>query len=419
MNAGERIAIAARYTFVGGGARLSGFLSSLSILGLILAIALLITVLSVMNGFDREMRQRILSLVPHVTLHAYDGADPDSPIAASILEHPEVSALQSFTAFDALFMRGAVIETARGIGLGDYQASGATASDSPILATLPAETRRRFSDDPRGLILGSGIAERLQAVPGDKLTLVVPELGGSASPRRSKFETVTLHGLLNTQTELDQVTAIVPLAMASQLAGLGDSVSGFQLATTDLFEASRVGWELTAALPPQYYATNWTMTHGNLYAAVQLSRDLVTILLLSVIAVAAFNVVSSLVLVVFDKRGDIAILRTLGAKPTDVAKIFLWQGAMIGIVGVILGALSGVLLSLAVPSLVDMLETVLGIQFLSTDVYPVSFIPVEILPSDVILVAVVSFVLCLLSALYPARRAARLAPATVLHERST
>ena len=158
------------------------------------------------------------------------------------------------------------------------------------------------------------------------------------------------------------------------------------------------------------------MTHGNLYAAIQLSRDLIGILLFSIIAVAAFNVVSSLVLVVFDKRGDIAILRTLGASPTNIATIFVLQGTMIGAVGVGLGSVLGVAASLAVPGAVAGLESLLGIQFLNTDVYPVSFLPVDILVEDVLKVGSVALVMCVLASIYPALRASRLAPASVLHE---
>jgi lipoprotein-releasing system permease protein len=158
------------------------------------------------------------------------------------------------------------------------------------------------------------------------------------------------------------------------------------------------------------------MTHGNLYAAIQLSRDMISILLFSIIAVAAFNVVSSLVLVVFDKRGNIAILRTLGASPRDIAWIFILQGGMIGMVGVFLGCILGILGSLAVPSLVSGLESLVGMRFLNTDVYPVSFLPVDLLVSDIVLVAAIAFGMCLVAAVYPARRAAALAPAQVLNQ---
>nr|MBP6725098.1 FtsX-like permease family protein [Halioglobus sp.] len=165
-----------------------------------------------------------------------------------------------------------------------------------------------------------------------------------------------------------------------------------------------------------YYATNWMMTHGNLYSAIQLSRDLVSILLFSIIAVAAFNVVSSLVLVVFDKQGNIAILRTLGASPRDVAIVFVLQGAMIGLVGATLGAALGVAGSLAVPGLVSALERLLDMNFLNTDVYPVSFLPVDLLWRDILVVGGVALAMCVVAAIYPAMRAARLAPALILNQ---
>ena len=225
-----------------------------------------------------------------------------------------------------------------------------------------------------------------------------------------------LSALLDTGTELDQGAALVHLAMASRLAGLNGAVSGLRIATGDLFDVSRIGWELVNNLPPGFYATNWMMTHGNLYAAIQLSRDLVSILLFSIIGVAAFNVVSSLVLVVFDKQGNIAILRTLGASPADIAWIFVLQGAMIGLVGVFIGSALGALGSQLVPSLVGWMEGLLGMRFLNTDVYPVSFLPVDLLARDVIAVGVVAFLMCVLAAIYPARRAAAMAPALILNQ---
>ena len=252
--------------------------------------------------------------------------------------------------------------------------------------------------------------------PGDSLTLLVPGTGEAEFARGAQYETVTLRAILNTGTELDQNAALVHLALASRVAGLGDAVSGLRVATSNIFEVSRIGWELVNNLPRGFYVTNWMMTHGNLYSAIQLSRDLVSILLFSIITVAAFNVVSSLVLVVFDKRRDIAILRTLGTSPRQVAGIFVLQGAMIGGVGAVFGSLLGVLGSLLVSDLVAVLERLLDIHFLNTDVYPVSFLPVEILPGDIVFVAGTAFLMCIVAALYPALRASRLAPATVLHQ---
>ncbi len=407
MNRLELLRIAVRYSFAFGRGYLSTFLSSLSTLGLVLAIGLLIAVLSVMNGFDKEMRERILALVPHITVYGQQPLRDWQPLAAELQRNPQIRSALPFVQFDALFLRGSSIETAVGVGLEPDGKHG-------LLAALPGPVRAQFAAAEDGLLLGSGLAGRLGAQVGDTLTLIVPTAGGRDASTR--FASVTVTGVLVTGTELDESAAVVHLGQASELAGLDGGVSGLQLQSRDLFDVSRLGWELLGTLPAGYYTTNWMMTHGNLYAAIQLSRDLVSILLFSIIAVAAFNVVSSLVLVVFDKQGDIAILRTLGASGGDITWIFLLQGAMIGVVGSVLGALCGVLLSLGIPPLVVVLEQLLGLHFLSTDVYPVSFLPVDILLADIALVSAVAFIMCVLAALYPARRASRLAPALILHQ---
>jgi lipoprotein-releasing system permease protein len=408
----EILQLARRYTFAFGRGYLSTFLSSLSMLGLVLAITLLITVMSVMNGFDKEMRERILALVPHITVYSHLPVEDWRAAAAAISVHPEVAAVAPFAQFDALFMRGSAIETTRGIGLD----VALEQTNGHIFSALGAPEIERFRTEPDGLILGSGIAAKLGARPGDRITLIVPAPGKDTVESSPRFDSVILSAVLETGTELDQSAALVHLALASQLAGLDGAVTGLRVATRDIFQVSRIGWELMNALPSGYFVTNWMMTHGNLYSAIQLSRDLIAILLFSIIAVAAFNVVSSLVLVVFDKRGDIAILRTLGASPANIAWIFVFQGAMIGLVGVSLGLSFGALSSLLVPDLVAWLEHLLGIRFLNTDVYPVSFLPVDVQASDLLLVGGVAFAMCVLAAVYPAFRAARLAPAAILQQ---
>ncbi|MEM1111079.1 MAG: FtsX-like permease family protein [Pseudomonadota bacterium] len=419
MNLATLLRIALRNTFAWGKGYLSSFLSSLSMAGLVLAISLLITVLSVMNGFDKEMRERILGLVPHITIYSHLPMRDWRDVMAQLASDEQVESVAPFVEFDSLFMRGSTIETARAIGLALVDEEGGELRQARLLQLLPEDELRAFIADPRGLALGQGLAGRLGVVPGDTVTLIAPAEGNALSARAARFETLTLRAVLRTDTELDQSAAFLALPAAAELAAMGDAVSGLRVTTRDLFAVSDTAWHLLNSLPPGYYSTTWMMTHGNLYAAIQLSRDLVTILLLSIIAVAAFNVVSSLVLVVFDKRGGIAILRTLGAAPRHIALVFLLQGGLIGLVGVVLGTLFGVGLSLSVPQAVAYLEEWLGFRFLNTDVYPVSFLPVDILPRDIAVVAGAAFIMCLLAAIYPAVRAARLAPAAVLQsERS-
>ena len=412
MTGTERLRIAVRYTFAFGQGHLSAFLSSLSILGLVLAISLLIIVLSVMNGFDKEMRERILSLVPHITIYS------DMPIVdwhknAELLKaHPEVEEVTPFAQFDALIMRGMDIETVRGIGL-DPSQNGAFA---PLVPYLEAQQATQFQQQEDGLILGAGVAEHLGVKVGERVNLIVPGAGRTGELGPTRFKTVQLSAILSTGTELDQSVALVHLALASDLAGLHGEVSGFRITTRELFNVQTIAWDLQRTLPPGFYSTNWMMTHGNLYSAIQLSRDLISILLFSIIAVAAFNVVSSLVLVVMDKQGNIAILRTLGATGADIAWVFVLQGAMIGLVGVVLGSVAGALGSQAVPSLVSWLEQLLGMRFLNTDVYPVSFLPIDLLLRDVMTVGGVALAMCVIAAIYPARRAAKMSPALILSQ---
>lgn len=405
----ERLRVAVRYTFAFGQGHLSAFLSSLSMLGLVLAISLLIIVLSVMNGFDKEMRETILSLVPHITVY------PDAPVAdgqavvATLRSHPSVLSVAPFAQFDALVMHGTTIETVRGVGL---DPSGSD-DFSSLVALLDADEFSQFQEQPDALILGAGVAKNLGVEAGERLNLIVP---GADHTQAARFQAVKLVAILTTRTELDQTIALVPLPLASDLAGLHGKVTGFRVTTRELFDVQRTSLELQQLLPVGYYAIDWMMTHGNLYSAIQLSRDLVTILLFSIIAVAAFNVVSSLVLVVLDKQGNIAILRTLGATGGDIASIFVMQGAMIGVVGVVLGSVVGMLGSFAVPYLVRYLEQLLGMQFLNTDVYPVSFLPVDLLARDILTVSAIALGMCVTAAIYPARRAAALAPALILNQ---
>lgn len=411
MRVREQLRLATRYSFAFGRGYLSTFLSSLSTLGLVLAVALLVAVLSVMNGFDREMRERILSLVPHVTVQAVDGMPDWQALQKTLSQHPDVLSASPFIAFDALFLRGSSVQTAAGLGL--------AANDSALLAALPASVRQAVEGRDDALVLGAALAARLQASVGDSLTLLVPRTTAGQSLTAGSAAVMgrfTLVAVAETGTELDESLALVPLQRAAELAGLEGQVSGLHLRSRNLFQVSRLAWELVEELPPGYYATHWMMTHGNLYSAIQLSRDLVSILLYSIIGVAAFNLVSSLVLVVFDKQGDIAILRTLGASGMAIAGVFLIQGGLIGAVGVGLGLLLGVGLSLSLPGLVSALEGLLDYRFLDTDVYPVSFLPVDVLVSDLLGIGSVALLMCLLAGLYPAIRAAHLAPARVLHE---
>ena len=402
MSLAELLRIASRYTLAFGRGHLSVFMAGVSISGLILATALLLTVLSVMNGFEREMRDRILALVPHISVHTPgDGEFYDLGDRLDALEG--VHSASRYVSFDAIAVRGAAVTALRGLGLERVE------RDIPGLQALPA------LDTLGGVVLGDALARRLGAQAGDALQVVVSPPGAYRQGAIASHR-VAVAAVVDTGTEIDEALALMPLPLASRLAGLKGGISGWHLRIEQPFREDRVLSALRRVLPPGTYATSWRSTHGNLYAAIQLSRDLVVLLLASVIGVAAFNVVSALVLIVIDQRAAIAILRTLGATPGAMAVLFLFQGLLIGLIGSVLGCALGTLLSRGLPALVARLEAALGRPFLNTDVYPISFIPVDLRAADALLIGAVAVGMCLLAALYPALRAARVQPARVLHQ---
>jgi len=411
VKARQLFSVASRYTFAWRKGYLSSFLSLLSVLGMVLAIALLILVLSVMNGFDREMRDHILALVPQLTVKSWIPVEDWTDHRAVMHSHPQVEAAAPFVQLQGMLVRDDKIDTTllHGIDLAEEEKLAG------LPRVLSPADRERFAAQGRGLLLGKALARRLGAEVGDRITLIIPAAAGADN--RTRFEHLQLSGLLDTGTELDESAAFLHLAEAARLAGTPGLVHGYRLQLRDLFQAPRIGWELVSNLPQGFYANDWTQTHGNLYAAIQMSRDMVGILLLSIIAIAAFNVVSSLVLVVIDKRADIAILRALGASPSDINGIFLQQGLLIALLGTLVGSVLGILASFWVTDIVAWLEQLLGISFLNTDVYPIAYLPSDLRVEDVVVINAVAVLLCFLASVYPARRAAQLPPAEALrHE---
>ncbi len=389
---------------------LSGFLSRLSIAGLVLAVALLLTVLSVMNGFERELEQRILGLVPHLTIRG-NGSDEEWQVLKADLEDVlPVTEIALFLERDVLMVRGNRV--APGILLG--RPEDALARWSGMVA------ERLSAEDAKGLWLGEALAQRLAVNVGDKLRLIIPDTqdilpAGNLSQSPSvKQLASSVSAIVATGTELDEGLILTQFDTVAQLGDSSGSATGLAMQVSDLYAAPRLRWQLMQSLDRQFYVTDWTSMHGNLHTAIQLSRDLVTLLLLSIIAVAAFNIVSSLILVVRDRKATIAMLRAMGASHSDVSQIYLLQGGIIGVVGASAGILLGVLLAYLVPQIAALIEQLLSIRLLSTDVYPLAFVPVDIRLVDAALLWGVSVVLCLLAAVIPARRAARTPVAHIL-----
>ena len=411
MGAAWRLALRICLRYAGSSHRgaLVAFISRVSTTGLVLGVALLIVVLSVMNGFDRELRERILSLVPHVSLQPLTPLTDWQGLAAAVEAHPDVVAAAPYVDLQALLMyRGRVMPV-----LLHGADPGAEARISTIGSYLQSGSLQALDGSTDRVIVSESQAQRLGIAVGDSLLLLVPDTNaqGQVVPRTSR---VLLAGIYRTGTEVDNLLALTGLHTAMRLRGTPETVQGIRFQVRDLFAAPRVQHEVVQGLGIEVYALDWTRTHGNLYEAIRLSRNMVGILLFLIIAVAVFNVVSTLFLIVKDKEGDIAILRTLGASPAAIMGVFVVQGTLIGLTGAVIGGFAGVLLSLGVTDAVALLERVLGVQFLKAEVYPVSYLPSALAWRDVAQVCGVALAMSFVATLYPSWRAARMQPADVL-----
>ncbi len=402
--------IGARYTAAKRKNHFISFISLSSMIGLMLGVAVLITVLSVMNGFDRELRQRILGMVSHATIQGYGGISNWERVAQHAMEFPEVVAAAPFIhAQGMVTSRGNV----QGIMLNGIQPE-AEAEVSIVDEHMVRGTLGDLKAGEFGIVIGEMLANYLQVDIGGKVTVILPEASitpAGVIPRLKRF---TVVGVFRVGAELDANLTYIHLEDAAKLARLGDQVEGVRLKLADLFQAQQVAWQIAGSLGSNYYATDWTRTHGNLFSAIRMEKTMIGLLLTMIVAVAAFNIISTLVMVVTDKKADIAILRTMGMTPRGIMSIFIVQGALIGVIGTVLGTVLGVLAALNVSALVAGLETLLGTRFLNPDVYFISDLPSELIWSDVVVISGVAFVLSLLATIYPAYRAAKVEPAEAL-----
>ncbi len=404
--------IGLRYTRAKRRNHFISFISVISVAGIALGMTVLITVMSVMNGFQREIRTRILGAASHVQLSGAGGTLADwKRVAAEAARHDQVLATAPFVSAQALLTNGSAVRGAfvRGI-LPEHEDRVADFGRHMRSGRLENLKPGEF-----GVVLGVELARALGAAQGDKVVLVAPQgqvTPAGVIPRLRQFTVVGIFGV--DHYEYDSGLALVHLEDAQRLFRFGDTVSGVRLKLKDLFEATRVARDLSRALGPDVYASDWTQQHANFFRAVQIEKRMMFIVVILIIAVAAFNIVSSLVMVVTDKQADIAILRTLGAAPSSITKIFMVQGTLIGVFGTLLGLAGGIALALNVETVVPFIESVLGIKFLAKDVYYISELPSELELPDVAITAIVSFALSLLATIYPSWRASKTNPAEAL-----
>ena len=404
--------IGARYTRARRRSLFVSFISLTSMIGLALGVLVMIVVLSVMNGFDHEMRTRVLGMVPHATIESPTPIGDWQTLGKRLEGHPQVAATAPFIQSQGLLThQGQVTKI--------------------LINAVDPEAERRVSiinqffregslDDLAagefGIVIGDKAATKLGVGLGDKITFVAPEVIVTPAGMFPRMKRFTVTGIFHVGAgEIDGYVALANIADIARLQRWKpDQVQGVRLRFDDLFQAPRIAWELAGQLGDDFYSRDWTRTHGNLYQAIRMEKAMIGLLLLLIVAVAAFNIISTLVMVVTDKRGDIAILRTLGATPKQIMAIFMVQGTVIGVVGTLVGALLGMFAAVNVSSWIAALERLIGHKFLSADVYFIDYLPSRLMAADVIQVCVAALVLSFLATLYPARRAARTQPAEAL-----
>ena len=388
------------------------FVSLISILGIAVGMTVIITVLSVMNGFKEEIRNKILDVVSHNTLTSLDGTIDDWQSMQPRLEQEQgVAAVAPFVEMQVMLMKGDRVRGAyaRGVvpelekqvsNIKNYLKEGALDSLQP----------ERYQ-----IVVGQTLAFSLQAELGDKVTLISPQAAVTPAGILPRMRSFIISGIFDSGlSEFDRGIVLVNLEDARQLARLGDKVNGLRLRLDDLFESPELSKRLNLQLGPHYWISDWTRSHRNFFRALEMEKLLLFLIMALIIAVAAFNIISMLVMVVIEKQSDIAILRTMGMQPRQVMKVFITQGCLIGLLGNIVGVIGGVLLASYIEEIVTAIESATGVKFLSADVYPITEVPSRLMESDVMVVATLTFVMTVLSTIYPAWRASRLKPAEVL-----
>ena len=405
--------IGLRYTRAKRRNHFISFISLISLLGITLGMTALITVMSVMNGFQKEVRTRILGVASHVQVSGIDGTLTNWPqVAHETTNHPQVESAAPYVGAQGMVSVGQVVRgvMVRGI-LPTLEDKVADLDRMMVNGKLDELVPGEF-----GIVVGTAQARTLGVSRGDKIVLISPQ--GQVTPAGilPRLKQFTVTGIFEAgHFEYDSSLVLIHIVDAQKLYRMeNDQVSGVRLKLRDLFLAPQVVRELVPLISQDTHITDWTRQHANYFRAIQIEKRMLSLILALIIAVAAFNIVSTLVMAVTDKQPDIAILRTLGASPRSIMKIFIVQGTLIGVFGTLLGVIGGVLLAYNVSDVIALVERLFSVQFLSREVYYISEIPSDPQMADIVTVATVSFLLTLLATIYPSYRASKVNPAEAL-----
>ena len=387
-------------------------ISAISMLGIAIAVMVLIVVMSVVNGFERELKDRLLAMTAHAVIEGSDGRLTNSSELIDIAgKNSRVAAVAPYVDGQALLVFEMQLSGTELRGIDPSLES----TVSGVGGVMQTGSLDELTPGDFNVVLGVELAEALKVGVGDKVTVILAEgivTPAGVVPRTKRF---TVSGLYRVgMYEFDRRLAFINISDAQKLYRLRDAISGLRLKVNEIYEAPTIVREVAMQSSELVLVSDWTRRHVNFFRSIQITKSILFVILLMVVAVAAFNIVSTLVMVVKDKQSDIAILRTIGARPMSILKIFVTQGSIVGVVGTFVGVVCGVLLALNLESIIGGLESVLGIKFLAADVYFISDLPSELKSSDVVLIAAIALVLALISTLYPAWVAAKTAPAEAL-----
>ncbi len=404
--------IGLRYTRAKRRNHFISFISLISILGMALGVMALIVVLSVMNGFQKEIRARMLGASPHLEVVADGGRLYDwQPVLDKVSRYPQVTGAAPYVAGQGMLSFGQSVQGVMVRGIDPQRETTITEMAEKMKAGALSDLR----SGEFGIILGVDLARSLGVRPNDKVMLIAPQgqiTPAGMVPRLKQFRVVGIFEI--GMAPYDSNLALINLNDAQKLFQLGDAVTGISARLSNIDLAPQVAQELQNQLPPDLFANDWTHQNINYFRAVQMEKKMMFIILSLIVAVAAFNIVSTLVMAVTDKQADIAILRTLGASPRSIMKIFIVQGVVIGLTGTLLGCIGGIALALNLDVVIPFIEHLFGIQFLAKDVYYISELPSDLRYHEVVLVTGISFLISLLATLYPSWRAAQTQPAEAL-----
>ncbi|MGP1571140.1 MAG: lipoprotein-releasing ABC transporter permease subunit [Moraxella sp.] len=385
------------------------FISLISIIALTLGVAVLITVLSVMNGFDRELKTRILGTVSQASVLSPEIISDWKSLGEKIQQNDKnVEAVAPFIQLQGMITAYGQVSGVVVSGIEpEYEKKVSIINEHMLAGDIDNLKEGEF-----GIVLGKSMVDNMNLQLGDKVTLVLPEASPSPAGVIPRFKRFTLVGIFNISPELDSLTGYVAMRDAGVLLRLPEGAQGIRLKLNDIFYAPIAADKAQSIDPDRLISDNWKQTHGNLFSAIQMEKTMMALLLSLIILVAAFNIVSSLIMLVTDKKADIAILKTFGASPKLITQVFVVQGMIIGVVGTVLGTILGVTFSLTVSDLLNWVNNTLGLGLFNA--YFVDYLPSQVKVLDVLLVVSISFLLSFLMTIYPARRASKVQPAQAL-----